>query len=50
MSLRIVTFLTSMLVFLIIEQSFSLAFPYPEYLLQNQEDDLFNNADSGEPW
>lgn len=50
MSLRIVTFLTSMLVFLIIEQSFSLAFPYPEYLLKTHEDDIFNNDDSGEPW
>ena len=48
MSLRVV--LTSLLVFVILDNSLSLAFPYQDYLLQPQEDEIFQNTDNTESW
>ena len=50
MSFRIVTIIFSMVIFVILDKSFSLALPFPEYLLQAQEDDIYNNDDMAEPW
>ncbi|XP_063398667.1 uncharacterized protein LOC134683348 [Mytilus trossulus] len=50
MSVRLITILSCFTILVILHNSLILAYPYPEYLLQSQDDDIFQNEDTPQSW